>query len=158
VVPSFISESGPNRKYGTKGTILGLTLKTTRGHVYRAALEGLSFQLKQALEILSRATGVKPTELRVVGGGSKNQLWNKIRADVTGLPVMVPRQKEATVLGASLTAFTGAGYYKTLEEAVKTVREEVEVYKPGLDKEVYEKAYARYLRVPPSLREFYLTA
>ena len=60
-----------------------------------------------------------PSGIRVAGGGSKNPLWNHIRADVTGLPIMVTVQKEATALGAALTVFVGVGRYASLVEAGK---------------------------------------
>jgi len=108
-LPSFVPSTGPTKKYGTRGSLLGLELATSRGHLMRAALEGLSFQLRQALGILSEATGYDIKAVRVVGGGSKNALWNRLRADVTGLPVVVTAQKEATVVGAALFALVGAG-------------------------------------------------
>ncbi|MFH0964257.1 MAG: FGGY family carbohydrate kinase, partial [Planctomycetota bacterium] len=79
VLPSFVRGTGPTAMYGTLGTVLGLKLDTSPPEIYRATLEGLCFQLRDALEILSRATGLTPRTLRVVGGGSRNALWNQIR-------------------------------------------------------------------------------
>jgi L-fuculokinase len=155
VLPSFVPSTGPTKKYGTKGTILGLELATTRGHLYRAVLEGLSFQLRHALGVLSQATGYQIEAVRVVGGGSKNPLWNRIRAAVTGLPVVTIAQKEATVLGAALFAFVGAGFYASLAEAQEAVRAGEQVVEPGPDRSVYEELYERYLLAPPALQAFY---
>jgi L-fuculokinase len=155
VVPSFVPSTGPTKKHATRGTVLGLELATTRGHLYRAALEGLGFQLRQALGILAGATGYDIKALRVVGGGSKNPLWNRLRADVTGLPVVTIAQKEATVLGAAIFAFVGAGEYSSVDEAQDAVRGGEEVLEPGPDRAVYDEPYARYCQAPPALEAYY---
>jgi len=156
VIPSFVSDSGPMRQFGTKGTILGLGLNTGRAEVYRAALEGLSFQLRQALEILSASTGIRPKGLRVVGGGSKNELWNQIRADVTGLPVSVTSQRQATVLGAAMVGFAGLGRFDSPESAMRSIEMEITTVRPGDASRQYVLAYQKYVRLGPRLKGFYL--
>ncbi len=155
-IPSFVKESGPTRKYCAMGTILGLSLMTSRGHVTRSALEGLSFQLKQALLVLKEAASIDIKRIRVVGGGAKNILWNQIRADVLDLPVMITEQKEYTTLGAALTAFAGIGRYKSLKEALKAVNLEPRVFEPGGDRSIYEAGFDRYIASLKSLRKYYL--
>jgi L-fuculokinase len=155
VLPSFVAGAGPTKRFGTLGTILGLTITTSPGQIYRAALEGLSFQLRQALEILERATGARPASIRVVGGGSRNSLWNQIRADATGLPVTAIAQKEATVLGAALFAFVGGGVFSSLEEALQAVRKDEEVFVPSPARHRYSELFQSHRQVAPSLMPFY---
>jgi len=154
-IPSFVRESGPTKKYGTLGTILGLTLRTSRGQILRAALEGLSSQTKQALGILAEGTGADMKRIRVVGGGSKNILWNQIRADVTGLPVIVTELKEYTTLGAALTAFTGVGRYRSLADARRHFRLQETLFTPGTDQHLYGTAFERYIQALESLKCFF---
>lgn len=155
VLPSFVPETGPTRKYNTHGTILGLRATTQRGAMYRAALEGLCFQLRHALGILSEATHTRPCAIRAVGGGSKNALWNQIRADVTGLPVTTIAQKEATVLGAALFGFVGVGVFSSVEEGQARVAGAEATFEPGDGREVYEALFERYMQVPKALEGFY---
>jgi len=155
LVPSFVKESGPTRKFKTLGTLLGLTLRTKRGHIYRAALEGLSFQLREAVKILTEATDFKAQGIRVVGGGSKNDLWNRIRADVTGLPISVPVREESTVLGAAMVAFLGIGRYSSLEEAGEAMCPDERTFRPGVNKELYDGLFERYSEIPVTLESFY---
>ncbi|NSW57918.1 MAG: L-fuculokinase [Armatimonadetes bacterium] len=155
LVPSFVPSTGPTRKFGTRGTVLGLELDTRRGHVYRAALEGLSFQMRHALETLAEATGFQPASVRVVGGGSKNALWNQIRADVTGLPVITTEQQEATALGAAMFAFVGAGVFANAAEAQAAMDVGERTVEPGPDSPAYQDLYATYRSVPPALQGFY---
>ncbi len=155
LLPSFAG-TGPNQRYGTKGTLLGLTLNTTRAQVYRAALEGLAFQLKDALAVFKAAAGIEPEALRVVGGGAKNRLWNQIRADVTGLPVVVPAETEATALGAAIVALVGAGVYASIDEA----RDEIDFgetrVEPSRVASAYAGLYEAYKGLAPALAPFYL--
>ena len=155
VLPSFVAETGPTKKYHTQGTILGLSPTTDRGQLYRAALEGLSFQLRHALDILTKATGFEAEGIRIVGGGSKNALWNQIRADVTGLPVTTIAEKEATVLGAALFAFCGAGHFASLEEGQTRAAKADRIFEPSEHRAIYEDLFARYLKAPAALEGFY---
>jgi len=155
LVPSFVKDSGPLRRYGTRGTILGLKLGTGRAELYRATLEGLSFQLRQALEILTASTGERPEAIRVVGGGSRNGLWNQIRADVTHLPIRVTSHTEATVLGAALVAFVGLGYFKDAREALGEAEMEVTTFSPGEDSQEYQDLFERYDGIAPGLGRLY---
>ncbi len=155
VLPSFVSDTGPTKKYNTHGTILGLTMSTTPAQIYRAALEGVSFQMRSALEILQEATGFSARGIRVVGGGARNELWNQIRADVTGLPVVTTSQQEATVLGAALFALVGTGQFESIEQAMASIEMGETVYEPSPAAETYQPLYQRYLQVPPALEDFY---
>ena len=100
-----------------RGFIQGLDLKSTRGAIYLAALSALAEKTKENLKILEKLSGTKATSLIVVGGGSKNELWNEIRAEKLGISVNTNSQTETTVLGAAMFAFYGAGVYESAEEA-----------------------------------------
>lgn len=143
-LPAFVPDTGPLKKYKSLGTILGLALNSSRGEVYRGALEGLSFQLKMALEVITRAANFQTQALRVVGGGAKNELWNQIRADFLELPVTISSQKEATVLGAALVGFVGSKVYNSIEEAQKQINFGEKTIYPSPFKDTYKRLYRRY--------------
>lgn len=144
---NFMPECGPAGRYNTPGSMIGLHLNSSRGEIYRAALEGLSFQLRHALEAFSETVGFRPRAVRVVGGGSKNALWNQIRADVTGLPVITVTHKEATVLGAAMFAFVGAGEFASLDAARAAIDVGQSQIDPSTARAEYEGLYQRYLRL-----------
>jgi L-fuculokinase len=112
------------------GCISGLGIHSTRGQVYRAALEALSEKTRQSLELLQDAGNFKADSLIVAGGGSKNRLWNKIRANTLGIPVKITRQTETTVLGASIFALTALGIYNSVGEALKNIIQNYEYINP----------------------------
>jgi L-fuculokinase len=155
LLPSFVAGTGPTKRYHTLGTLLGLTITTERGQVYRAALEGLSCQLHLAIEMLHAATGFQPRGIRVVGGGSKNDLWNQVRADVTGLPITTIEQKEATVLGAAICAFVGTGVHSSVAAAQKAMRLREIAFRPSTQRDAYRELYARYKALLPRLKPHY---
>ncbi len=156
-LPSFVAESGPSAKYGTPGSIVGLGVNTTRGQVHRAALEGLSMQLKQALDVFSQTIGWDAKGVCIVGGGSRNALWNQIRADVTQLPIIVTEHKEATVLGAAMFALVGAGEFDSIQEAQETIDVRKTVVEPGSDVGAYADMYCRYVKLAENVGKAYKT-
>lgn len=113
-----------------KGQILGLTMETTRDEIFRAILEALSVKLAEGMRALEDAGGFKAESILCVGGGSKNRLWNQLRADVTRLPLKVIDQKETTVLGASLFVQAACGNAASPEEARSLIDYETEIFVP----------------------------
>jgi L-fuculokinase len=112
------------------GEILGLTMDTTRDDIYRAMLEALSLRLRQGMDALEKAGGFKTDTILCVGGGSKNRLWNQLRADYSGVPVKVTDRAETTVLGASMFVQYACGNASSPEEARSAIDYETEVFKP----------------------------
>jgi len=155
LIPEFSPGTGPARGLNLKGTLLGLTLTTKREEVYRACLEGLSFQLRKALELLERSTGFYPEGIRIVGGGAKNKLWNQIRADVTGLPLITVQQKEATAVGAAIMGFLGIGIFSYVEEGQKAVNFAKQKFEPTQSQKIYNELYQEYKENLLSLKEIY---
>lgn len=153
--PCFVPKVGPSAIYNTHGTILGLTINSTRGDVYRAMLESLVFQTKEALAILEEAGKFKASSVICVGGGSKNALWNQMRADVLGIPVKLIEQKETTVLGAALFALVGAGVYKDAMEARNVIAYKGETFEPSKDGAKYQKNYERFISLAKNLAPLY---
>jgi L-fuculokinase len=126
VVPRFYEEL----KGKPGGQILGLTLESTRDEIYRAILEALSERLAEGKMALEHAGGFKTESILCVGGGSKNRLWNKLRANFTGVPVRILDQKETTVLGASLFAQAACGNASSPEEARSAIDYKSEIIEP----------------------------
>jgi len=127
VVPKFYEEL----KGKPGGQILGLTMESTRDEIYRAMLEALSVRLVEGKTALEKAGGFKTESILCVGGGSKNRLWNRLRADTTGVPVKVIDHKETTVLGASLFVQAACGNASTPEEAREQIDYKTEIIEPS---------------------------
>lgn len=114
----------------------GVTLNTTRGHFYRAALEGLTEQLQRNLQTLEKIGHFQASELLLVGGGSRNALWNQIKANVLGIPVKVLDDAETTVAGAAMFAWSGIGEFTSAEQARAQVRYQYRYFYPQTEPEL----------------------
>lgn len=141
--PAFYQD-GENTK---SGCISGLTIATTRGEIFRALLESLAFRLREGLEALEKAGGFKADKIICVGGGSKNQLWNQLRADICGVPIQSIAQKETTVLGASLFVFCGSKIYADIGEARSHINYQPRLTEPSEKyKTQYDTMYQEFLK------------
>jgi L-fuculokinase len=110
--------------------ISGLRMDSTREEIYRAMLEALSERLNEGKKALEKAGKFRTDCILCVGGGSKNRLWNRLRAEYTGVPVKVIDQKETTVLGASFFVQAACGNAASPEEARESVDYKTEIIEP----------------------------
>jgi glycerol kinase len=116
LVPAFAGLGAPHWDQYARGTMTGLTRGTTSGHIARAALEGIAFQVADVLEVMREDSGIPLAELRVDGGASANDLLMQFQADLLGVPVVRPKVVETTALGAAYLAGLAAGYWKTRKD------------------------------------------
>lgn len=113
----FCGKFSPTNNGQGVGQIKGLSMHSQRGYIYRAALEYMGYQLRLGLDILQQVSHFKADSLICVGGGSKNRLWNQIRADILNLPLDIVDMAETTVLGAAMFTFAGIGVYDNVQQA-----------------------------------------
>lgn len=126
VSPKFYEEMAGK----PEGGISGLTMESTRFDIFRAILEALAGRLAEGKQALEKAGGFKADSIICVGGGSKNRLWNRLRADYTGVPVIITEQKESTVIGASLFVQAACGNAASPDEARKSINFKTEIIEP----------------------------
>jgi xylulokinase len=121
-LPYLSGERTPHADPDARACFIGLTLAHTRGHMVRAILEGVSYAMRDSLEII-REVGVPVNEIRASGGGSKSPLWRQIQADVFGQKVVTINAEEGPAYGVALLAAVGAGAFGNVEEACRaTIR------------------------------------
>ena len=119
----------------------------------RAIMEGAAFGLRHNVEVAARA-GFDAETLACVGGGARSALWNQIKADVMGLPVAVPRVREAALVGAAVIAGVGAGRLPDITEGANQMVRIDEVLEPNPDHhQRYTELFAVYRRLYPDLRD-----
>ncbi|HDR0642905.1 L-fuculokinase [Pasteurella multocida] len=121
------------------GSIAGLSMHTRRGQIYRAALEYMAFRLKEGLTVLQQVSQFKAESLLCVGGGSKNALWNQIRADVLAMPIDVVDVAESTVLGAAMFTFAALGVYTNVEQAQQHMKPKTQRIMPSQNAPQYQR-------------------
>jgi glycerol kinase len=120
LVPAFAGLGAPYWDQYARGTITGLTRGTTAGHIARAALEGIAFQVADVLEVMTKDSRVAVNELRVDGGASANNLLLQFQADLLRVPVVRPKVVETTALGAAYLAGLAVGFWKDRGEVQRS--------------------------------------
>ncbi len=151
-LPYMAGERSPIWDPNAKGVYYGLDFNKTKGHMVRAAMEGVAFSLKHNLDI-AEDTGAKVEELRAMGGSANSLLWTQIKSDITGKPIVVPSSDTATTLGAVILAGVGVGVYKDFEEAVHMTVKLTRRHEPDMEKHrLYQKNYEMYLELYESLK------
>ena len=123
-VPAFTGLGAPHWNMYARGTLLGLTRGSNRCHLARAALESIAFQSDDLLRLMAGALGRNPGVLRADGGGSANSLMMQLQADISGVRVQRPQERETTALGAALLAGVGKGLIDGPREAAALWRPE----------------------------------
>lgn len=113
-VPALTGLGAPYWIPDARGSVFGLTRGTQRGHLARATLEALAFQVKDVFDAMA-TTGVQLNSLRVDGGASANDLLIQIQADQLQVPIERPSNLDSTALGAAYLAGLGISYWKDLE-------------------------------------------
>jgi glycerol kinase len=115
-VPAFVGLGAPHWDAHAAGMLIGLRRDTKPGHIARAALESIAFQVADVLEAVHGETETPLAALRVDGGASVNNLLMQFQADVLGVPVVRPQVTETTALGAAYLAGLASGFWAGPEE------------------------------------------
>lgn len=121
-LPHLAYSAVPTLDVAARGAFVGLVAGTTRGAMFRAVLEGLAMEARLALEALAALPGAGvPEEIRVIGGGTRNPLFLRIKASVLGRDLTVIDEPEATALGGALMGGLAAGLWPSLDAALAAI-------------------------------------
>jgi len=141
VVPAFQGLGTPHMDSGGRATVGGISRGTTRAHVVRAVLEGITYRTREALEALLSDVGVdKPRKLRVDGGGAANDFLLQTLADVLEVEIERPETVQATALGAAYLAGMGVGVWSGVD-ALRAAWRTGGVFTPSADRGAAESRY-----------------
>jgi glycerol kinase len=111
-VPAFVGLGAPHWDSYARGSIFGLTRGTTAGHLARAALESIAYQVADLLDAMRLDSGASVPELRVDGGAAANDSLMQFQSDILGAPVVRPAVTETTALGAAYLAGLAVGFWE----------------------------------------------
>jgi glycerol kinase len=145
MVPAFTGLGSPHWDAYARGTLLGLTRGTERGHIARAALEAIAFQSAELLAAMNADAEQPLVELRVDGGATANNLLMQFQADVLGVPVVRPRVTETTALGAAYLAGLAVGVWSSTAELADGWQAE-RVFEPSISRDHAGELMRRWSR------------
>jgi xylulokinase len=148
LLPYFAGERTPIFDARARGVVAGLTLRHTRGHLFRAVYEGIAFGIRQILELLeSDITAVH--RLVAVGGGTQGGLWTQIVSDVTGRSQEVPAQTIGASYGDALMAAIGVGL--VAPETNWAAAGQTILPNPAV-REIYDRLFRNYCDLYPATK------
>jgi len=110
-VPAFVGLGAPHWDSYARGSMFGITRGTTAGHIARAAVESIAYQVADLLDAMRRDSGDAVRELRVDGGAAANDDLMQFQADILGVPVVRPASTETTALGAAYLAALAVDFW-----------------------------------------------
>lgn len=155
LLPHLAGSGSPRPNPSARGVFYGVQLHHKREHFFRALLEAIACELKSNIEVFRR-NGLALREIRSFGGGSRNRLWNQIKADICGLPVVTSNCPEPGCLGAAILAGVGVGMYKHIEEGVRRlVVLNRPQYPDGAAVRRYESLYQAYKKLERNMTPMY---
>ncbi len=118
-VPALSGMGAPHWLPTAKGLFTGITRRTSQGHMARAILEGIAFQVRELLEAMTHDLGKKLSPIKVDGGASADDLLMQFQTDLLGVEVVRSQIMETTALGAALQAGLAVGIWTGLDDVQK---------------------------------------
>ncbi len=152
LLPYFLGEKTPIHDPLARGVLFGLTLSHTRGHIYRAILEGIAYGFQHHLAVLAERN-LRAEKARVTNGGARSALWKQITADVLAIPLEEVADHPGSSLGAAFIAGMGTGQFKEWAEIERFIRVSSVVKPNPAAHERYQELFRLYRGIYESLRE-----
>ena len=132
LIPAFAGLSAPHWKPDARAAIVGLTAHSTRNHVVRAALESVSYQLRDVLQMMQADADVRLQTIHADGGPTQNAFLMQFTADLLGIELEVAAVPDRSALGAAMAGMLGTGLHSNLKELADLPRES-KTYTPQMD-------------------------
>ena len=147
MIPAFTGLGAPHWRPTARAALFGLSRRSTKAHIVRAALEAQAYQTMDLLGAMEKDSGIAPERLRVDGGMMANHFVRQFLADITRCQIDVPENTETTALGAAFLAGLSAGVYQDLDDVAITWRAADQIG-PKMDlalRDQYYKEWSSYL-------------
>lgn len=141
-----------------RGAVVGWRGTHSRAHMYRSILEGITYEVKMNLEFLQKGTGVNLTSLRIMGGGTRSELWRQMVTDITGIPITICLEDEISALGAAIQAMASTGVFgnKDIAYASKQMAHFGDTIEPNLERHaIYNEVGEIQRKLYPQLKDIF---
>lgn len=153
-LPYICGVMNPYWDMNARGAFIGLSSSHKQGHMYRAILEGIAFEQLFAINAVEKSISRSIKDFIAIGGGVNNKLWCQILADITGKNIRIPKDTEASGLGAAIAAAVGIGWYRSFKDAAdamtgihKTIKPQIQNHKK------YQQLFLSYKSIYPHIKD-----
>ena len=151
-LPYLMGERSPHNDPAARGTFIGMSMDARREDMTLAILEGVTFGLRDSLEV-ARSLGIEIKKTMICGGGAKSALWKKLVANIMNVEVEVPVSEEGPGFGAAILAAVGCKEYESVEAATKSIIKIKERIQPEPELVAkYEERYQKFRKIYPALK------
>ena len=153
--PYLMGERSPHNDPDARGTVIGLTMDTTRADMTQAVLEGVAFALRDSFEV-AKSLGMPIERTKICGGGAKSPLWKKIVANILNVKVDILENEEGPSMGGAMSAAVACGEYENVEEAAKAIVRVVDTIEPDPALAAkYEERYQKFKEIYPRCKDIF---
>ena len=151
MLPHLSGAMAPEANPKAKGVFFGATLKHTKPHFIRSIMEAIGFIVQRNIKAVE-AMGIGIGEIRALGGGSKSDIWNQIKANITGKVVVTTETSDAACLGAAILSGRAVGMFSDLEDAVARMVKLKKRFVPDpVHHAVYQGLFEKYVALYEAL-------
>lgn len=151
-LPYLTGERSPHKDPYARGAFVGLSVRTTPNHVIRSIVEGVTFGLRDCLEVV-RQQKVSISEIRATGGGARSPFWRQILADVLQAPITILESEEGGAMGGAILAAVGAGEYRDVQQACsKMLKVKTRINPKKKNVSAYDSYYEHFVTLYPTLK------
>ena len=151
-LPYLTGERTPHADANAKANFFGLTLRHQRSHLIRSVMEGVTYGMRDSLELI-RGLGTTVDQIYATGGGSRSTLWRQMQADIYQAEIVTINIEEGPAFGAAILAGVGTGVYTSVESATDQIVKITSQTDPISDHvEIYEQYYRIYRDLYPALK------
>ncbi len=154
-LPYLMGERSPHNNPDARAMFIGMSMDTAREDMTQAVLEGVTFGLRDSLEV-AKSLGLQIERTKICGGGAKSSLWKKILANIMNLKIDVIESEEGPALGGAMLAAVGCKEYPDVETIAGKVVKVVDTVEPEPELVAkYEERYRKFKKIYPAVKELF---
>lgn len=154
-LPYLMGERSPINDTNATGMFIGLRPNTTRSQMLLAVLEGVTFAIRDNLEI-AKSLGIEVKSSTICGGGAKSKLWRELIANILNIELQIPNAEEGPGFGGAMLSMVGTGEYNTIFDCANTLVKTKEIIYPNKKLvSLYEERYNKFKKLYPAVKQLY---
>ena len=154
-LPYLMGERSPINDTNARGTLIGMTMDTTRADLVQAVLEGVAFAIRDSVEV-ARSLGIEIHASRICGGGAKSPLWKRIFANVLNCRLECPRSEQGPGMGGAMLAMVACGAYPNVKAACDKLVSVASTVEPEPELVAkYEARYQQFKKIYPAVQALF---